>query len=164
MDRLGGSWQPYTPGRHHRRRRKGQNLAQIRQFVPSEVWVALVLAAVSILVHAMIPREVSRDLFAVVLGALGGVYLGGALRGGNRVDIAVTAIGALVCLILGTAGLGGPSWITGAGFLLHAVWDWVHHAMRRGTVGRWWPPFCAIYDVVLGGYLLVVCLGISAPS
>lgn len=122
----------------------------------SEVWVALGLSALSIIVHVIIPRDISHDLFAVVLGALGGVYLGGALRGGNRVDIAVTAIGALLCVVLAVIGLRGPAWITGAGLLLHAVWDWIHHAMRRGTVGRWWPPFCAIYDVVVGGYLLIM--------
>lgn len=125
----------------------------------SEVWVALGLATISCLVHALIPRETSSGLFAVVLGSLGGVYLGGALRGGDRFDIAVTALGALACVALATAGLRGPPWIVGAGFLFHAVWDWVHHAMRKRTVGRWWPPFCAIYDVVVGGYLLVVALG-----
>ena len=128
----------------------------------SEVWVALGLAGASCLVHALLPREVSRELFAVVLGALGGVYLGGALRGGSRFDVAVTAVGAAGCVALGVAGLpavGGPWWIVGAGFLLHAVWDWAHHAMHKGTVGRWWPPFCAIYDVVVGGFLLVVQSG-----
>jgi len=95
--------------------------------------VAIGLAGLSIVVHALMPREMSRTLFAVVLGARDGVYLGGALRGGSRIDIAVTAIGALACIALGTAGVGGPAWITGAGLLLHAVWDWIHHAMRRGT-------------------------------
>jgi len=83
--------------------------------VRSEVWVALGLAGVSIVVHALMPRELSRELVAVVLGALGGVYLGGALRGGSRMDIVVTAIGALACVGLGTAGLRGPVWVTGAG-------------------------------------------------
>jgi hypothetical protein len=122
----------------------------------SEVWVALGLAGVSCLVHALIPREMGREVFAVVLGALGGVYLGGALKGGTRIDVAVTALGAVGCLALGVAGLRGPAWIIGAGFLAHAVWDWIHHAMRKPTVGRWWPPFCAIYDVIVGGYLLGV--------
>lgn len=131
----------------------------MKRFIPSEVWVALVLSGLSILVHLLIPREISRDLFAVLLGALGGVYLGGALRGGSRVDIAITALGALMCVGLATAAIRGPEWITGTGLLLHAVWDWVHHVMKRGTVGRWWPPFCAMYDVVVGGYLLAATYG-----
>jgi len=28
-------------------------------------------------------------------------------------------------------------------------------------VGRWWPPFCAIYDVVVVGYLLAVSFGVG---
>ncbi|MBX3389557.1 MAG: hypothetical protein KF691_08895 [Phycisphaeraceae bacterium] len=132
------------------------------RFVRSEVWVALALSGLSILLHALIPRDVSRELFAVVLGSLGGVYLGGALKAGTNRDIAITALGALVCVGFAVAGLRGPLWIIGAGFLAHAVWDWVHHAIRKGTVGRWWPPFCAIYDVVVGGYLLAVSL--TSPS
>lgn len=124
--------------------------------------MALCLAAVSCLVHALIPREFSRDLFAIVLGSLGGVYLGGALKSSDRIDIAVTAIASIACVAIGIAGLHGPSWIIAAGFLLHAVWDWIHHAMRKHTVGMWWPPFCAIYDILIGSYLLWV--GFAASS
>ncbi len=122
----------------------------------SELFTALTLAILSCLLHAAIPRELGHDVFAVLLGALGGVYLGGALKGGDRFDIAVTALGAVMCVAIGVAGLHGPWWIVGVGFLLHAVWDWVHHAMRKRTVGAWWPPFCAIYDLAVGGYLLLM--------
>ena len=54
------------------------------------------LAVLSCVVHALVPRQVSRDLFAAVLGAMGGVYLGNALRRGNRGDIVITAIGTVV--------------------------------------------------------------------
>lgn len=128
------------------------------KLVKSEVWVALGLSGLSILVHAIMPRELSRELFSVILGALGGVYLGGALKRGTRQDVVITAIGAAACVVVAVAGLRGPVWIIGAGFLAHAAWDWVHHAMRKRTVGRWWPPFCAIYDVVVGGYLFSVSL------
>lgn len=59
-----------------------------------------------------------------------------------------------MCLALATAAIRGPEWLTGTGLLLHAVWDWMHRVIKKDTVGRWWPPFCAIYDVVVGGYLL----------
>ena len=65
-------------------------------------------------------------------------------------------------MALGTAGIYRPWCITGVGVLLHVLWDWVHHAMRKLTVGRWWPPFCAICDVLVGGYLLVVGFGTLA--
>jgi hypothetical protein len=65
------------------------------------------------------------------------------------------AVGAAVFVVLGVVGLRGRAWVVPAGFLLHGVWDWAHHAMERRTVGRWWPPFCALFDVIFGVYLMV---------
>ncbi len=91
----------------------------------------------------------------MLVGALGGVYLGGALRGANKSEIAVSAVAAVICVVLGAAGLIGPAWIIPAAFILHGVWDWIHHAMERRTVGGWWPPFCALFDFIFGAYLFV---------
>ncbi len=103
----------------------------------------------------MLAPETGRAFAAVLLGALGGVYLGGALRSGSKGEVALTAVAAVCCACLGVYGLFGPAWIIPSGFLLHGAWDWTHHAMDRRTVGRWWPPFCALYDVIVGVYLLI---------
>lgn len=116
---------------------------------------ALLLAAASCGAHALLAPPIGNAFAAVLLGALGGVYLGGALHVGAKPEIAVTSTAAVLCILLAVAGLLGPAWIIPAGFLLHGVWDWVHHAMERRTVGRWWPPFCAVYDAIVGLYLLV---------
>ncbi|MBX3379000.1 MAG: hypothetical protein KF805_02810 [Phycisphaeraceae bacterium] len=116
---------------------------------------AIVLAVVSCVVHAVLAPELARAIAAVLLGGLGGVYLGGALHGGGWPSIVVAAVAAVICVGLGAAGLRGPEWLLAVGFLLHAVWDWVHHALERRWVGPWWPPFCAVFDLIFGVYLLV---------
>ncbi len=119
---------------------------------------ALLLAAASCGAHALLSPQTGQTFAAVLLGALGGVYLGGALRAGTKPEIATTIIAAIICIFLAVAGLLGPAWIIPAGFLLHGVWDWIHHALERRTVGRWWPPFCALYDAIVGIYLLMPLL------
>lgn len=116
---------------------------------------ALLLAGASCGAHALLAPQTGNAFAAVLLGALGGVYLGGALRAGTKPEIVVTILAAVLCIFLAVAGLLGPAWIIPAGFLLHGVWDWVHHAMGRRTVGQWWPPFCAVYDLIVGLYLVV---------
>ncbi len=36
-----------------------------------------------------------------------------------------------MCLALATAAIRGPEWLTGTGLLLHAVWDWMHHVIKK---------------------------------
>jgi len=120
------------------------------------ILAGVLLGAASCGLHAALPAEQGRALAAVVVGALGGVYVGGALRGGMRIEFAVACVAAMIFAVLGAAGLIGPAWIIAGAFILHGVWDWVHHALERRTVGPWWPPFCAIIDFIFGTYLLVV--------
>lgn len=116
---------------------------------------ALVLAVASCGAHAMLRPEQGRAFAGVLVGALGGVYLGGALRGKSGAEVIVSVVAAVICVVLGAWGLLGPGWIIPAAFIAHGTWDWMHHALERRTVGRWWPPFCALYDFIVGVYLFV---------
>lgn len=61
----------------------------------------------------------------------------------------------MICVVLGAWGLLGPGWIIPAAIIAHGTWGWMHHALERRTVGHWWPPFCALYDFIVGVYLFV---------
>lgn len=126
---------------------------QPRAALTTPLLTALFLAAAACTLHAILPPETARAVAAVVIGALGGVYLGGALRTHSTPDIITSAIAALICVALGAAGLLGPAWIIPAAFILHGLWDWTHHALDRRTVGHWWPSFCALFDFIFGAYL-----------
>jgi hypothetical protein len=45
--------------------------------------------------------------------------------------------------------------LLGIGFIAHGAWDWLHHNDHGFTrVRNWYPPFCAVADVVIGVPLL----------
>jgi hypothetical protein len=45
--------------------------------------------------------------------------------------------------------------VVGLGFIANGVWDWLHHNHRGPTeVRTYYPPFCAVADIVIGIPLL----------
>lgn len=88
----------------------------------------------------------------ILLSGFGFVYMGFSVADGRTSAIAVQAIGAAVFLNLGFIGAREESHVVlGLGFLAHAAWDWWHHNDHGPThVRSWYPPFCAVADVVIG--------------
>lgn len=87
------------------------------------------------------------DLLALILALTGGIYLGAALQGESRGKLIIETVFAAVLVVLGLLSLSWtPLWMA-LGFVLHGVWDLVHHTggVRHG-VRRWFPPFCAAWD------------------
>ena len=93
----------------------------------------------------------------ILLGAFGAVYLGFAVADGRTSSFAVQYAGALLFLNLGFIGAREESHVLlGIGFLAHAAWDWWHHDGHGPTrVRTWYPPFCAVADVIIGVPVLV---------
>jgi hypothetical protein len=93
---------------------------------------------------------------AIVLAAIGWVYLGFAIADGRPSAIAVQAASALVFLNVAFLGVQRDSeLLLGLGFLAHAAWDWLHHDGHGPThVRTWYPPFCVVADVVIAVPLL----------
>ena len=93
---------------------------------------------------------------AMLLTGIGWVYLGFAIADGRRSSIAVQIVSGLVCLNLAFFGYRWDSrLVVGLGFIAHGVWDWLHHNHRGPTeVRTYYPPFCAVADIVIGIPLL----------
>jgi len=82
------------------------------------------------------------------------VYPGAVLaqRPKRWVSLSEIGVGLIIfaCAWLGVAE--NPLWIT-VGYLTHGLWDWGHHAKHIPTKTRdWFPPTCATFDIVVGGY------------
>jgi hypothetical protein len=85
-------------------------------------------------------------------------------RLGDRRVLAVQLAGLLGWTAMGVAAvvLGGAAagWLVALGWLVHAVWDAVHHR-RDEVVPRGYAEYCAVLDVVLGVTMIMLLL--SSP-
>ena len=94
---------------------------------------------------------------SIVLAVAGGVYIGFGLADGRLNSSILETLSALFFGILAIIGVTFYPIVLGVGFLLHAVWDYLHHCQAIDTkVTFWYPPFCAVYDCFVGIFLLIV--------
>ena len=109
------------------------------------------MALVSIGFSGLLDRDDALVYNAILLGGIGSVYVGFAIADGRRSAIAVQMVSALAFLGVAYYGYAWDSRVLlGIGFLAHGAWDWLHHDGHGPTeVRTWYPPFCAVADVVL---------------
>lgn len=97
----------------------------------------------------------SYQLFALFLAYTACVYLGAALSDSRVKWITIEFV--LSCAFFNLAFLGlifSPTWIA-VGYIVHGVWDILHHPRLIQTkVVNWFPPLCAVYDFVVAIFIL----------
>jgi hypothetical protein len=93
----------------------------------------------------------ARASLAILLWAIGAVYLGFAISHGRTSAMVVQAISATVFVNVAFIAVQQESdLLLGLGFLAHAAWDWLHHDGHGPTrVRSWYPPFCVVADIVI---------------
>jgi hypothetical protein len=97
------------------------------------------------------------DLLTLILAFTGGTYTGAALRAEvGRGKLATEwAFGAALVIVAALSLWWAPIWLA-AGFGAHAAWDVVHHTRRPGLgIRRWFPPFCAAFDIAVVALVLL---------
>lgn len=118
------------------------------------VGLAAVSAAATLLGMALPSKSNGTQVAALVLTLIYAIYLGFVFTRGGIVELATEGTFLTVGLVLVGLGLwGSPEWLA-AGFVLHGVWDFLHHRDRhvlgvRG-VPIWYVPACAAYDWIVG--------------
>lgn len=118
---------------------------------------AIALAVAFIVSAHYFAGEHQLELFALFLALTACVYGGAALTPAGaafgKVEFPFVAI-VFTAAVLGL--LVSPVWIA-AGYFLHGGWDLLHHQQRIATpVVRWFPPLCAVFDAVVGGFVLAL--------
>lgn len=109
-------------------------------------------------VHSLIASGVWG--FALALAAIGAVYPGTLLAGqSSRAVIAQEMVISAVTIGLAISGaLFAPALLV-LGYVLHGIWDWAHHGGHLGAqVVPWYPPFCAVVDLVCAAVLAGILL------
>jgi hypothetical protein len=116
------------------------------------------LALATLPLHALLPHRLSVELAALMLAAIGAIYIGFALRDGRTHAMTREIIVATLFLATAAIGLTVNPWAIPAGYLAHGVWDAAHHRHVDTAMPRWYIPFCALYDWVFAVGLALIWL------
>jgi hypothetical protein len=113
------------------------------------------LALLTIRALYLFSSPVSYQLFALFLAYTACTYVGAALSDSRLKWISVEFV--VSALFFSFAALGlivSPVWLA-MGFILHGIWDMLHHPkMIKTKVIKWFPPLCAVFDFVVAAYIL----------
>lgn len=118
---------------------------------------AIVLAAATIVVAEALPVDRGIVLLSVVLGLIGGVYIGFGVAGSSGLVFVTESVAALAFVALAVVapftvnGLG----LLAIGYIVHGVWDVAHHPGPLTGAPEWYAGSCAAYDWVVGAYILL---------
>jgi hypothetical protein len=125
-------------------------------------WITALVAGaafggLTLVIPALLTRDDALGFLAILLGAIGAVYLGFVLADGRTHEFRIECAGILLFGTLATAGLAlsAPT-VLAAGYLAHALWDTLHgHRGIHTRIPWWYGPLCIGFDIVVGIYLLL---------
>lgn len=129
----------------------------MRPWLPMLAGAALAVATCAFL--TFLPRPQALALLALILVAVGWVYVGSALSDGRMRLIVVEVFLALVFLGLAFAGLWYTPWALVVGYVGHGIWGWFHEHPEREQAGApvralWYPPACVGYDLLVALFII----------
>lgn len=127
---------------------------------PSMIGIGLSLATLPL--HLLIDHDHSVELAAVMVAVIGAIYVGFAIQAGSVRQIAVESAVATLFMAAGLAGLWLSPWVVPVAYVMHGLWDWLHHGRDHDGAlvapRGWYPPFCAAYDWVFAIGLAAIWL------
>ena len=126
----------------------------MRRWAPGLTGVALA-AVTYVLVDRFLGYRQGLELLAAILVAAGVVYIGAALAHGGRRVLRLETIVGVGFAVWALLTLWYAPRLMGVGYIAHGFWDLLHHPHRVGArAGKWFPPFCLVYDVLVGLLIL----------
>jgi uncharacterized membrane protein len=121
------------------------------------IGIGAALAGCTYVAASLLPAEVRLPVHAVLLAGIAAVYVGFAIADGRTPFLVMQGAGVLAFGALAVAGLSVHTGFLAVGYLLHGIWDLLHH--RTDVPGRqapWYIPLCLAYDWIVGAYLLLL--------
>ena len=98
-----------------------------------------------------------RSFYPTVLIVIASYYVLFAVMAGQAV--AIETVFALAFSAIAIMGAFRWAPIVGVGIVAHGLFDVAHpHLIDNPGVPKWWPPFCAGVDVVLGAWVIWLAL------
>ena len=103
--------------------------------------ISIALATLTCLIGYSLPFYKALDFYGILLAMIAGVYVGFAITDGRRDKLILEAVVALGFCMLVLIGMWKWPVLIAAGYLLHVVWDLLHHPFKLGArVKSWYPP------------------------
>jgi hypothetical protein len=107
----------------------------------------------------------ARTVYAFALPLIAAVYIGFAVADGRRHVLVVEVAVASAFVVVAAAAVAVSAWLLVAGLLAHGLKDLWQHRTQFVANTRWWPPFCAVVDVVAAALMaVVITTGIPFPA
>jgi len=97
-------------------------------------------------------------VYGMGVAVIAAVYIGFSVADGRPKVIAVETAVATGFLVVAAVGMTGTVWLLVAGLAGHGLKDYWQHRTQFVANTRWWPPFCAVVDVVVALILAVAIL------
>jgi hypothetical protein len=121
-----------------------------------EYLIGLTLSLTVAVLALVVGLARERAFYPTVLIVIASYYvLFAAMAASNRTLI-LEIIVAGVFLLLAVAGYKKNLWIVALAMVGHGIFDLAHpYLFANPGVPRWWPGFCLLFDVVLGGIMIV---------
>ena len=95
-----------------------------------------------------------RVFYPTVLIVIASYYVLFALMGASRQTLALEIVVATGFLLVGILGFKKNLWVVVIALVGHGVFDFIRRDLIDNPgVPRWWPGFCLVFDVVIGGLL-----------
>jgi hypothetical protein len=121
--------------------------------------IGLVLAIAVGVLLSWTGLDRDRALYPVVVIVVASYYLLFAVLGQSPRSLLLEAAPFLVFVGLAIVGFRSSLWLVVAALALHGLFDGVHGlVIANPGVPRWWPAFCAAYDLAAAGFLAVLLL------
>lgn len=114
----------------------------------------LSLAVVALAIGIGFDRE--RAFYPAVLIVIASYYVLFAVMAASVRTLVIEIAFASGFLLLAIIGYKRSLWLVAIALIGHGVFDIVHHFLVENPgVPHWWPGFCLVFDVILGGLLAV---------
>lgn len=114
----------------------------------------LSLAAAGFVVVIGFDRE--RAFYPTVAIVIASYYVLFAAMAASGRTLVIEITVASAFLLLATIGYKTQLWLVAIAIVGHGAFDMVHHLLIQNPgVPQWWPGFCAVFDLILGGLLTV---------
>jgi len=122
------------------------------------IGVFLSLAVAGLATITGLDRE--RAFFPTALIVIASYYVLFALMSPSGRALVIEIVVASGFLLFAIIGYKRNLWLVVIALVGHGVFDIVHHLLIENPgVPHWWPGFCLVFDVILGGLLAARLVG-----